>query len=1075
MINFYKNYIPFLLFIFISVTLFSQTNIDVTFEEDVIGQLPVTAPGNGTKPSGLFGNFQNSITVQPFSGNVGGSTATGNVLEVNVPTAGNFNLIDFNALLNSGILEEGIIKVSFDFLASGSSNEGFAFLRNIDESGESIADLGFSFDGNSFTVGILNYDPSTGDYLGMEAPPFPDNTFASGEWHRFESTLNLDNNTHTLSINGVDYGVIGGISRATGVGFAGSFYNWGTAFSGQAALDNFKLEVVTSPTLPSPPAGFVSLLNPDPQGGSVIRISEGDFRQQGIDWETNATANLYLKPYYQGITTYTVRVNEDLDEADARLFSFNSFPYVKNRTYEVSALIRTDFPRATWEFNFGMVGSETLTPSPEELALGDRYGGAPAITSGPDGWERWTWRFTPHWEETFNFVNVFIGLHEFGPGFDGDVTIDIADLAFIELPEITLDVPDPGEGVTFPGGSGDLEMEVEDVQTNSDIIEITVTGATAEFNKTEGTLIMNQRIDFERVLVVLEDLPLNGLTVQSQTNNEVILLGADITIGVQMDGTVIMRPHSTIDPTIVNKIGGDFNRLNGGDLLSQDDFGGFTVNKYSPKGSGLIPTISPVTPNLPFINFSGDDLTSTGAFEGEWIAETSILPGEILFVSAFPNKPYNWEKSFEHFWALNNFGGSLDYNDPEYVDDWVLWNFSERGWAMSFGERYELRDNIPFQDHFDAVSAAGDKWSSYFSQWFYYSRDAEEWANEALRWKNEYGMGAIYSDGLAQDDFLSSYEAMRRLRGDVFPEGDILIHDSFPQSGVTAAAFRPFIYSYATSTYMGENAQVAVGADWAWARYAMSQFRRSNAFGVIKGDGWVGFEGVEKYLVGLVWGGRGIPDVSGFETQYLPILNQLKALWEDYGEDPFFFDRYYHPEAQTLTGYNIGRAGMPIFEIDESNPTNPLLEITTWTPDGEIYYTTDGTEPTQNSIAYTVAIPYDENAGLRVKAFRDDLDDSREARLGDVILGIEDTNSNVNVTVFPNPATNEVYIDFNRNDLNSVSINVVDITGKIVKEVFDNGDNTNLRLDVSNLASGLYIISVKLDQELRHQEKLIIK
>lgn len=459
------------------------------------------------------------------------------------------------------------------------------------------------------------------------------------------------------------------------------------------------------------------------------------------------------------------------------------------------------------------------------------------------------------------------------------------------------------------------------------------------------------------------------------------------------------------------------------------------------------------------------------------MATTNVQPGELLFVSVFPSRPYDWAKSFEHFWTLNNYDGSLAYNDPEYVDNWVLWNFSERGWAMSFGERYELRDNIPYQDHFNAIASAGDSWSAYFSQWFYYSRDAAEWTNEILRWKNEYGMGAIYSDGMAQDDFLSAYEAMRRLRENVFPSGDILIHDSFPQSGIPAAAFKPFIYSYATSTYMGENAQVSVGADWAWARYAMSQFRRSNAFGVIKGDGWTGFEGVEKYLVGLVWGGRGRPDVTGFDTQYLPVLNQLKQLWETYGNDPFFFDRYYHPEAQILTGYNIGRAGMPIFELDETDPTNPVLIISSWTPNTDLYYTLDGSEATTTGILYTNPIPYTANMNLRVRAFRGDLDESREAFLADFILSTAENTQNARFSIYPNPASNEVFIKLLSQDLDEVQISIHDITGKKIQQsietIFSNQHNT-LSINISDLASGLYIISGDHNGERLFQEKLIV-
>jgi hypothetical protein len=581
-----------------------SAQINVTFEEDVIGQIPSIAPGNGSKPSGLFGDYENTMTIQNLSGTVGSSTANGKVVEINVPSTGNFNLLEFDALLNSGMIATGVIKVSFDLMVFSDANtDGFAFLRNIDESDESIADLGFNFNGNTYNIGILDYDPDTGNYLGWNDPGFPNNTFNAGVWYQIESTVNLDTNVHSLKINGLDYGVTGGVSRATGTSYIGSFVNFGTAFQGKAAIDNVKVEVVSSNSLPNAPNTLLDLLTVNPPEGNVIRIPNGDFRQPGIDWESNATATLFLKPYYQNLNTYTVTVNSDLDEADARLSSFNSFPFIPNRTYEVTALVRTNFPRATWELNIGYHGSETATPTPEEISEGARYSGLPNITSGPDGWERWTWKFTPHWDERYSYVNVFLGLHEFGPEFDGNVTFDIADIAFIELPEIPLNAPASGSGVSIAGGNGDLNMAIENVDAMNNPIKVTVTGAEFEFDTAQGTLTAHQRIDYERVLTVIDQLPLEELTVQSETAEEVILVGTNVTIGVQMDGVVMISPHTTIDPRITNKIGGDFNRLEAGDLLSQDDFGGFTVNKYSPKGSGIIPAITPITANLPLSTF----------------------------------------------------------------------------------------------------------------------------------------------------------------------------------------------------------------------------------------------------------------------------------------------------------------------------------------------------------------------------------------------------------------------------------------------------------------------------------------
>ncbi|MEN0006117.1 MAG: chitobiase/beta-hexosaminidase C-terminal domain-containing protein [Bacteroidota bacterium] len=1057
--------------LFLALSLNAQvTTFSVTFENDAVNSLPITSPGDGRTPTGLFGNYESTMQVQNLAGQVGQSTASGKVLDVNVPTTGSFQLVEFDGLLNSGIVTEGIVKVSFDFMAhEGSAPDGFAFLRSVDESDESFADIGFSFSETSFNVGLLDFDPATGEYLGWLDPSFPNNSFDLGTWYHFEAIINLDNNTMRLLVDGADYGVVAGISRATGTGYTGAFLNWGTAFQGRCAVDNFRVVIEGDDSLPLPPAGFSELLEVEDHGGTVLRMPCADFRQRGVDWNNSSAAALLLyDSIYQGVSAYRIVVNEEMNEADARLFSFKGLPILPNRTYEVSALIRTDFPRDTWEFNIGVNGIDDTGL----ISLGSRYGGMPAITEGPDGWQRWTWRITPHWEAFYDKITVFLGAHEYGPGFDGDLTFEIADLAFVELPAIPLEAFPVGEGVSFPGGPGNLPMQIEGLSESGDTLSVLTTGAHFLFRKSANLLEVHQRIDFQRKLTTINNLPLAGLSIQSQSASEVILISDQLTIGVQLDGMLAISPQQTFTATITSDIGGDFNRLSGGDLLSQDDFGGFTANVYTPKGTGVVPQLDLLTPNLDFVGLIGEDLETTGAAASGWQAATTIRPGERLFISAFPSRPYDWERSFAYHWGLTDYNASLDYSGPDYMTTWILWNISQRGWAMSFGEQYNVRENVPYQSHMDAIAAEGDLWSAYFSQWFYYSRNAEEWANEVKRWRDTYGMGAVYSDGMAQDDWLSAYEAMRRLRQDVFPDGDILIHDSYPQSGVAAAAFKPFVYAYATSTYMGENAVSDAGPGWAWARYAMGQYRRSNAFGVTKGDRWEAANGVDKYLIALVWGGRGRPDVIGYESEYLPVLNQLRTLWEQYGDDPYFFDRYYHPEAQILTGFEIGRAGMPIFQLDTISDNNIQLTVTSWTPNTTIRYTTDGTEPTVAATAYIAPLSWDGQQQLRFRAFRSDLDDSRIATIGTGITTSTTTakhnlQSPALVTAFPNPATSQLTVRYFLPQRERVTFELIDLTGKVVRTTPAQEQVAGYQLvtldGLEQLPAGVYLVNMRAE------------
>ena len=454
-----------------------------------------------------------------------------------------------------------------------------------------------------------------------------------------------------------------------------------------------------------------------------------------------------------------------------------------------------------------------------------------------------------------------------------------------------------------------------------------------------------------------------------------MLVGDALTVGVQADGAVVIAPQTELSVSVQSQIGGDFNRIARGDVFSMDDWGGFTANVHVPLGTGRQARLAAVG-TLPFAGLPPDDLTTLGAAEPGWQVRADVSPGERLFLSAFPGRPYDWAQSFDFNWSIIGFGEAPeDYSTPPYVTDWFLFNVSERGWAQSYGPRYEPRTTFRTPTTCPACAPRATAGSPTSRSGSTSPETRETFADEIARWRDDYGMDGMYSDGLAQDDWLSAYELMRRLRGDVYPDGTLIIHDSFPQSGVAAAAFRPFIYTYATSTYMAENARVAAGAEWAWARYVTGQHGRAQAIGVTKGDGWTGFEGVEKYLVGLVWGGRGNPDVADYDAQYRPVVLALEALWQEYGDDPNFFDRVYHPEAQRLTGYAIGRAGMPVVQRAPS-AGGETVTLFSWTDGAQIRWTADGSIPTEASPLYTG--PFEVAAGTVVtaRAFRPTLEPS---------------------------------------------------------------------------------------------------
>lgn len=79
-------------------------------------------------------------------------------------------------------------------------------------------------------------------------------------------------------------------------------------------------------------------------------------------------------------------------------------------------------------------------------------------------------------------------------------------------------------------------------------------------------------------------------------------------------------------------------------------------------------------------------------------------------------------------------------------------------------------------------------------------------------------------------------------------------------------------------------------------------------------------------------------------------------------------------------------------------------------------------------------------------------------------LGVENNEMFTGVSIFPNPATDKVAVDFNLNSVSNVTINVVDVNGKVVNtntlSNLSSGANST-ELNVANLAPGVYSVVIK--------------
>ena len=78
--------------------------------------------------------------------------------------------------------------------------------------------------------------------------------------------------------------------------------------------------------------------------------------------------------------------------------------------------------------------------------------------------------------------------------------------------------------------------------------------------------------------------------------------------------------------------------------------------------------------------------------------------------------------------------------------------------------------------------------------------------------------------------------------------------------------------------------------------------------------------------------------------------------------------------------------------------------------------------------------------------------------------------------VYPNPATHYVNIDYKLTpQVNNAAVKVINLLGEVVKETNIETGNNNVRLDISELSSGVYFYSVLINSEIYQTKKLVVQ
>jgi len=97
-----------------------------------------------------------------------------------------------------------------------------------------------------------------------------------------------------------------------------------------------------------------------------------------------------------------------------------------------------------------------------------------------------------------------------------------------------------------------------------------------------------------------------------------------------------------------------------------------------------------------------------------------------------------------------------------------------------------------------------------------------------------------------------------------------------------------------------------------------------------------------------------------------------------------------------------------------------------------------------------------------------------EITIGSLDTGTEDLNSNLAVTAFPNPTSDNLFLDIKLQETSDVQIELIDISGKVVlTQKRQSVRSERIDLDVSNVPSGMYMLNFRAEEGFKTQRIII--
>lgn len=153
----------------------------------------------------------------------------------------------------------------------------------------------------------------------------------------------------------------------------------------------------------------------------------------------------------------------------------------------------------------------------------------------------------------------------------------------------------------------------------------------------------------------------------------------------------------------------------------------------------------------------------------------------------------------------------------------------------------------------------------------------------------------------------------------------------------------------------------------------------------------------------------------------------------------------------------------PVFDWFKDGEFYRII-ITCATDGASIYYTQDGTDPDESSLAYTGQFPLPLNVHYTLKAIamKDGMVNSAIAVQDYDPTGIADYTLLDNLVAWPNPASDRVFIGVENEGLTIQKVELYSVYGQLLQRIEVNA--TTAELSIGNLATGSYFAKVFTDK-----------